>query len=97
MAEKRAQSLLLVDANHDLAKNDSRNVLRVCCLNFHFYIFCSIILVYKFSPLNWRKLRKIHRREKKIWLKSVHKACYSWMQIMTLQRTTRGTFCVYAV
>ena len=35
MAEKRAQSLLLVDANHDLEKNDSRNVLRVCCLNFH--------------------------------------------------------------
>ena len=58
MAEKRAQSLLLVDANHDLAKNDSRNVLRVCCLNFHAFQIAPCareILSIKFLECHFKK------------------------------------------
>lgn len=58
MAEKRAQSLLLVDTNHDLAKNDSRNVLRVCCLSFHAFQIAPCareILSIKFFECHFKK------------------------------------------
>ena len=58
MAEKCAQSLLLVGANHDLEKNDSRNVLRVCCLNFHAFQIAPCareILSIKFLECHFKK------------------------------------------
>ena len=55
-------------------------------------IFHCIILVYKFYPLYIGWMKKNHRRQKKDMAKSVHKARYLMMKIMTWKTTSRGTF-----
>ena len=50
-------------------------------------LYC-IILMYNF----WGELKKNYLKGKKDKTKSVHKACYSRMQIRTMKGTTRGTF-----
>ena len=94
LANKRVHSGNTVLFSIDGPGKEVRRSLGLERVRFPIFFYC-IVLLYKVSPLNWRKFKKLWRETDVA--KSVHEAHYSNMQIMTLKGTAQEMYWIDAV